>query len=286
MELKITGDAPKTEDFTMGFTPLDETNSLLQIKFKSGVLASLRPQALVIGGKVFGYSDAPLSRGPDELSIALPTSFLITNPEVIVKPLLGDNRAGAKKNLLGASAENERLVYLTQDDTDASYLLFGRGLKDVKVVPDGQVAFSPVGTGEDVDTLRLVKIKLTTVKQLKQIILQRPSERPFLVSVPALPSASSSSTQSSDPKFQERVTVGSDEATIVGDGLNLVDSVVFGKTELTISDKSAKAIKLKGLSAARVTAVAKTQEITLKSKTGSTKITLEVVSQKVETVAK
>ena len=39
--------------------------------------------------------------------------------------------------------------------------------------------------------------------------------------------------------------MGADEATIVGEGLNTVDSVMFGKTALTITDKSAKQIKVK-----------------------------------------
>ena len=298
MPVTIEGNAPKLSDIVAApFTPLDETNSLLQIKFKSGVISPLRPLVLVVGGKVFGYSDAPLARGDDSLSIALPTAFLIANQEVIVKPLLGDDRADLRLKLFDAATESERLVYLNQDDNYVSYLLFGRGLKDIGVVypaPDktdsskSLVTASALTPDQDEDTLQLVKIKATAIKQLKQVIFQRKKERPFVVSVPALPAAASATDKtSSDPKFAERVTVGADEATIVGDGLTAFDTVMFGKTPLTISDRSDKAIKLKGLVNAGVTAVAKTQEISLQPKAGrATKINLEVVSQKVETVAK
>jgi hypothetical protein len=75
------------------------------------------------------------------------------------------------------------------------------------------------------------------------------------------------------PTFQERLVVGSDGATIVGGGLDAsVDKVQFQGKDLTN---------------AGATAVARTQKISLIPKTGATtKVTLEIVSQKIETVAK
>jgi hypothetical protein len=284
MDITVYRDTAKPVSFeTPAVTPLDETNSLLQIKLRPGVFVPQRPLVLVIGGKVFGYSDAPVARDGDTLSIALPTAFLISNPEVIVKPLLSSDDIGKAATLFAASTENERLVFVTQNTTKATYLLFGRRLVDVNVLSPSNVTPTQVGSGEDKDTMRLIEMDLDVVKQQKQVVLQRPKERPFVVALPALPS---SDQPKQDPKFQERVAVGADEATIVGEGLNAVDKVLFGKQELTITDKSAKAIKIKGLAAAGVTTVARTQEILLVSKTGSTKITLEVVSQKIETVAK
>jgi hypothetical protein len=66
----------------------------------------------------------------------------------------------------------------------------------------------------------------------------------------------------------------------------LAVKVMFGKASL-VADISDKTIKLKGLAAAGVTAIAKSQDIDLIAKDGSkTTVKLEVVNSKVETVAK
>jgi hypothetical protein len=117
---------------------------------------------------------------------------------------------------------------------------------------------------------------------LKQVVLQHTNERPFVVTFPALPAAASAKQ---DPAFQERVTAGTDEAVIAGDDLGKVTQVFFQKQELN-KTLDGKLLRVKGLVAAGVTTVAKTQSIDLKTATGTTTIKLEVVNSKVESVQK
>jgi hypothetical protein len=100
----------------------------------------------VVGGKVFGYADAPILvqswQDKTILSVVLPTSFLLSNPEVVVKALLADDRFCGdtqasfcdKVSLFEPSAELERLVLLEQGSTQIKYLLFGLNLDHLSVV--------------------------------------------------------------------------------------------------------------------------------------------------------
>jgi hypothetical protein len=296
-------------------TAIDEANSLLFIQLDHVHTLPNLPLVLVIGGKVFGYSDAPILRENDTLSVVLPTAFLISNPEVTVKPLMADDRPEmhqlAKAKLFDPSAELERLVLLEQGTTRLKYLLFGRRLKSaVVLVPVPQaptsaadepakgakakgadkpqksalpdIELKSVGSGTDDDTIRLLEVDANLAKTLKQVVLQRTGERPFVVTFPALPAAASAKQ---DPAFQERVTAGTDEAVIAGDDLGKVTQVFFQKQELN-KTLDGKLLRVKGLVAAGVTTVAKTQSIDLKTATGTTTIKLEVVNSKVESVQK
>jgi hypothetical protein len=270
----------------MTITAVDESNSLLQVQTNPVSSSSSLPLVLVIGGKVFGYNDAPIRREGTLLSVILPTSFLIANPEITVKPLFVDDTYLAKQSLFAAGTEIERIVLVQQDAKSATYLLFGRNLAQVKAVAPMNITLAPVGNGQADDALRQIEVSADAAKSLKQIIFQRPSERPFVVAVPAPPAADQTAQAL---KFQERVTIGADEAVIVGDNLKSVSKVQFQKKDLTISKRSddGKSITVTGLASAGATAVAKTQDIDVLTQTGKlATIKLEVVSSKVETVAK
>jgi hypothetical protein len=267
-------------------TAIDESNSLLQVETNPVSTSPSLPLVLVIGGKVFGYTDAPIRREGALLSVVLPTSFLIANPEITVKPLFVDDAYFAKQPLFTVGTEIERLVLVQQDTKSATYLLFGRNLAKVQAVAPPNITPKAVGNGQADDTLQQIEISLDVAKALKQIIFQRPKERPFVVAVPTLPTADQTPPTT---KFQERVTVGADEAVIVGDNLKPVSKVQFQKKDLTISKRSddGKSITITGLASAGATAVAKTQDIDLLTSTGKlATIKLEVVNNKVETVAK
>ena len=200
-----------------------------------------------------------------------------------MKPLLVDDKKySSTKSLAEASAELERLLLVSQDDKSVRFLLMGRRLEAVEVRSPLNLKVQPVGSGIADGTLRLLEIPTETAKHTKLIVLQRPNERPFVVALPAL--AASEKKQS--PKFQERVIIGADEAVIVGDDLEKVDKVMFGKQQLR-TEKSGNSIKVKGLAGAGATAIAKTQEFTVVSTSGEKTVAqLEVVSSKVETVVK
>jgi hypothetical protein len=309
-------------------TAIDESNSLLQIEFDPPVktLPSM-PLVLVIGGKVFGYSDAPISRqqGPigsdytvatNGLSAALPTAFLLSNPDVVVRPLMVDDRYFDKATLFEPSDEGVRFLLLAQttkpqqkkkkedtgqagkaqkNDTQSAgtvkYLLYGRSLDDVSVVVP-KADLQELGDGVDSESLRLLELDLAVAKTQKLVVLQHAGGRPFVVALPALPADPANPTKPDQPatglKFQERVTVGADEAVIVGDGLTADTTVSFQKQPLTAKlSADGKSLKIAGLAAAGATAAAKTQDIDVK--TGTSKpvtIKLEVVNTKVETVQK
>jgi hypothetical protein len=270
----------------MNITAVDESNSLLQVEINPVRSSASLPLVLVIGGKVFGYNDAPIRREGTLLSVVLPTSFLVANPEITIKPLFVDDTYLAKRSLFAAGTEIERIVMVQQDAKSATYLLFGKNLAQVKAVAPTNITLKPVGNGQADDALRQIEVSADVAKSLKQIILQRPNERPFVVAVPAPPAADATAQTL---KFQERVTIGADEAVIVGDNLKSVSKVQFQKKDLTISKRSddGKSITVTGLASAGATAVAKTQDIDVLTPTGKLgTIKLEVVSSKVETVAK
>ena len=78
------------------------------------------------------------------------------------------------------------------------------------------------------------------------------------------------------------------KAVVFGDDLGKVKKVMFQKQELTNIEKAddGKSLKIKGLAAAGVTAVAKTQSIDLILPSGKATVKLEVVNSKVESVTK
>jgi hypothetical protein len=270
---------------------IDETNSLLTVRMDD-VPPSCGLPVIVIGGKAFGYSDAPVKRESDgthtTLSALLPTGFLFANPDLAVHPVLADSRYVGKANLFGPDVEPYRLLYLRQDADNAYYLVYGRGLDDVDVVSPDDLNLDEIADGNESDTMRTLKVPLKTAKSLKALVLQSTNDRPFIVSVPALPTTDTTKDGADGPKFRERVTVGADQAVVVGDGLDKVQKVLFQKQELTNIEKSddGKSLKIKGLAAAGVTAVATTQSIDLILASGKVTLKLEVVTSKVENVTK
>ena len=270
---------------------IDETNSLLSVTLEDVPPACGLP-ILLVGGKAFGYSDAPIKRQSDgahtTLSVLLPTAFLFANPDVVVHPVLADFRYAGRASLFGPDVEPYRLLYLRQDTDSAYYLVYGRGLDDVQVVLPPDLNLEEIADGNQSNTMRTLKIPLKTAKALKALVLQSTNGRPFVVSVPALPATDPAKDASDGPKFQERVTVGADEAVVVGDDLGKVQKVMFQKQELTNVEKSddGKSLKIKGLAAAGVTSVAKTQSIDLILPSGKVTVKLEVVNSKVENVTK
>ena len=285
-------------------TIIDDSNSLLKIPISGYDPLKDMPPVLVIGGKVFGYADSPIDRfcehGKCSLVAALPTGFLASNPLITVKPLLTYEKIEQKANrtfpLFLQSAETERLSFLAQDSDSASYLMYGHNLQAASVVwpalkPDGicdieRICLRTVASGPDDGTLRLVKLPISFAKNGKQLIIERANERPFPLGIPAPPTPGAAEPAKADPTFKERVTVGSDEATIVGDGLDAVSAVTYKGRPLVIRKKTSSAINLAGLAAAGATATARTTEVSLVSLSGATNVKLEVVNMKVETVEK
>jgi hypothetical protein len=283
---------------------LDEATSLLQVPINSFVVDRDIPPVLLIGGKVFGYSDAPIERKCTPktsycvLSATVPTALLAASPVIQVKALMLDDD-GLPPELHRAfrldpeKLEREKLVYLTHDKDSASYLLFGHDLDEIELIwPAVKDALQPLPQSAGRDSPKLLKLPLAFAETASNVILRRqaPGDHPFLVTVTASPNNDGSAADAGKknvPKFQDNVLVGADEASIVGENLDDIANVLFGNQKLKIAEQTPTLIKLTGLAAAKVSAIPKTQEITLVPKFGSpTAIPLEIVTGKIEVIPK
>jgi hypothetical protein len=191
-------------------------------------------------------------------------------------------------------------VLVSHDQNTATYLVYGHDLNQAKVVwparnadpacPRNQLCLQPIGTGVDDGTLRILRLPVDLAKDPSSIVLQRAGhDHPFAVAVPALPAEAAAGTAAAttDPKFQDRIVVGADEGTIVGQKLDSVVSVSYGGKPLAIVAQTPTSIKISGLAAAGASAVAKTADIVLVNQAGKqTKVPLEVVSSRIEVLSK
>lgn len=176
---------------------VDDTNSVLMVGF-TGNLPHLRdgtPYVIfVIGNKVFGFSDAPITwrQTPDSItegSVLVPTSLLLASKQVEIKSLLARSGTELTLPLFGISpaSKAETLVLIEQGTDYARFLLNGNRLRDLSVVapPDG-VTITRVGSPADPDTQQFVRIPATVFKTYKQLVLQRAGDRPFILPLPAI----------------------------------------------------------------------------------------------------
>jgi len=178
-------------------TTIDDTNTLLTVRF-TGELPRLHggtPYVVfLIGNKVFGLSDAPITWSPPgnsiiEASVLVPTSLLLANKQFEIKSLLAKTETELTVPLPGISmaSKAETLVLIGQDEQYANFLLYGNRLDGLAVLaPSSGVDISQVGNPADSYTLRLLRIKTNLFKSYKQLVLQRPGDRPFTLALPTL----------------------------------------------------------------------------------------------------
>ena len=293
-------------------TPVDDTSVLLRVPIMDFNKSDDIPPYLLIGGKIFGYSDAPIDRdcngtaGTCTLSVALPKDFLAANPVVSVKALMLDEDGLVQSNAAATrtftiypqSVPAEKAILLSHDTSNATYLVYSHDLNQAALLwpacPASTLCLQPVSPTTDDGTVRVLRLPIELVKDTSSIVLQRvgTGERPFVLPIPALPSdatagaASAAGGATAAPKFQERVVVGADEGTIVGEKLDSITTVTFDGKPLTIVQKTPTVLKISKLASTGASAVAKTQEIVLSNLAGPQfKVPLEVVSSKVEFLA-
>lgn len=266
--------------------PLDDTTSLVEVQLDAARDKNKPDQVLVIGGKVFGYSDAPIVRNERSFVAVVPTALIQANPSVQVTALLAPAAYRASRIIDGVTprSRTERLVALGEAGGDTRLLLYGSRLRSAKVlVPAGAALADVAGTHpDDADSFRLVTVKTESLKGLKHLVLQRTRERPIFVALPT-----GEAPKKPEPKPRERIVVNGDAAVFDSDGLAELTGVTFKNKALTTSmanDK--KSVTVSGLRAAEVTAAAGT--VTLDFAFGDTKVPvkLEIVTARVETVAK
>jgi hypothetical protein len=293
----------KIEDFNI--KTVDQTNSLVTVKVNDACFLRDEfsekkdvpinpPLILVVGNRVFGYSEAPIQKSGDTLSAIVPTALLIANPRLTVKVLFQKNDSEASVDTalkFGTSdsaveyllSQTEHLILLDQQVDKSTFLLYGNRLNNVKVLAPTTAIVTKIGRPEDASTLLKLELTAEALKTHKQLLLQRDEDRPFLVQLPA------SESKESKPEFKpsERLTVGADEVVVEGDGLQDLTKVAFKGNQLT-AEKSAngKSVKLSGLSASGVTTTAGTKTLLFFFNDKRVEVQIEVVNSKVETVAK
>ncbi len=309
------GNQFQVDQKNVSVTTLDDATVLLRIPITNfDVNNDIKP-VLLIAGKVFGYSDAPIDRHCDAaagtcvLSVALPTGLLAANPFISVKDLMMDE-SGMTQSALAAnrtfalhpqSDVPDKLVFVTSDATTATYLVYGHDLDQTRILwparnvdtacPASQLCLEPLNSSAQDNSLKLLKLPADFVKEPASLVVQRTGANrvPFVLAVPAIPSeapAAGTAATSAGPKFQQRVVVGSDEATLVGDKLDSIVSASFSGKPLSLSSKTAGSLKISGLAAAGATSIARTDDIVFVNQAGKpTKVPLEVVSSRVEVLS-
>lgn len=287
-------------------TTLDETNSLVRVKVgfnqipDAGGSAPMKtPQdlerfpaiVLTVGPRTFGYSE--LQRKGNELSAVVPTALLVANSKLTLQVLFPTEECRTDVPLAPfvAFSQIERLVLLEQGKDASKFLLFGNRLGGAEVVSPEGVKFKGVGNPphNDTDTLRLLELTSAQMQSHKNLLLRRKDaqgnfERPFMVAVPVV-----DAKKPETPKAKERITVGSDEAVIEGEGMKELPKAFFRNQEITSKEiaEDGKSLRLLGLTRLGVTAAAATQPIVLEFKSGAkVTVNIEVVDTKGETVTK
>lgn len=260
---------------------IDDANSQVGVELEEILAVHEKlPLVLVIGGKVFGYADAPLVKEGNVLTVVVPTAFLASNPLVAVRSLFSDKSywAGAQtsiRELVGGSVA-PKLAVLEAGADSAKFLLYGARVDDKsKVLSPENGVLKPFGNPPSSE-LRTITLDKTQVKSQKQIVIQGADEFIFEVAVPSveLPDAAKPSIKPVQP-----VTVGSDEAAFKGEDLGALQKVVFNGVELELRKQAdGKVIWLKGLKAAGVTAEAKKQALDFYFKSGKQGISVDIVA--------
>lgn len=239
------------------------------------------PNVLVIGGRVFGYANAPVQRSGHDITVVVPLSLVTAHPRVQLRRLF----KGARTKVAGTAiplsefSRAERLVAIGPDGAGNSmYLLQGSRLGTVRVLHPNDAMLGDLGS--DRETMRTLTLKDTHLSKFKQLVLQRDGERPFLL---AMPSGARPPTVTA----RERVIVDADAAVFEAASFEGLKSVVWNGKTLTHSlIERNTATRVTGLKAIGATATPTRQTVEFEFETGKTSVVLDVVNGRLETVAR
>jgi len=242
-------------------------------------VSGLRPAPIVVvGDRVFGYSDAPVTRSGATLTAKVPMSLLQSNPQVTVTSLFRKYRLPSPVEGMNVFGGVERVVLLEQGSAASRFLLYGSRLAQLTVVEPAGASVVAVGRPEDAETMKLLTIPAAALKSHKQLLLRRGAERPFLLAMPPGEKAPAA-------KARERLVVNADEATFdLDSAIDAAPTVEWRKKPLKAERLDARTVRVSGLRAAGITAVAATETLEFAFAAGKGSATIEVVTQKVESI--
>ena len=236
---------------------------------------------LVVGGRVFGYSDAPLERSGNTLTAVVPAALVLANPKVTVTHLFGAHRSIVPITGLHETNLTERLVELEKGPNESRFLLYGSRLSNLTVVqPATGVTLADL-SAQDRGWLRVVTIHNDQRKSYKQIVLQRGTERPFLLAMPG-------AAKAPVVKALERVVVDSDVALFEADSNAGLKKVVWQEQDITTFKAldDGKTIRVWGLASRGISKAPTSQTFEFTFDGGKAAAGLEIVNKRVETVEK
>jgi hypothetical protein len=259
---------------------LDDTNVILQVTLDRDPGRILPRPVLVVGGRVFGYSDAPVKISGTSVTAVVPAALVLANPEVTVTQVFGTHSTTVAITNLHERNRAERLVQLDQDTAKSRFLLYGARLQNLVVVePASGVAVGDLGA-QDKDWLRVLTIESARLKSHKLLVLQRPGERPFQLAMPGAAKAPA-------VKAKERVVVGAAVALFEADSNEGLTKVVCQKEDIVFEKLGdGKTIRLSGLHSKGITTALTTQTCEFTFDAGKASATMEIVNNRVESVAK
>lgn len=245
---------------------------------------------IVIGGRVFGLSDAPITRSPGPvnsfiLRAVVPTNLLMSATAIQVKPLFWKKTYEASQPIAELHVEStpDKVVLLTPTATGARFLLYGNRLGDASILIPANVQLQQFNGFAGIDTLRTFELSTEQWKTVKQIVLQKgASERPTFLSVPSPPPDKAPTLTAT-----ERVTVGSTEIDLTSiDNLSTLKYVRFKGREikfLVSEDKKSITLFDFGSTGLTTAPVKRALEFEFEDKKKSN-LTLDIINSKVETV--
>lgn len=277
------------------------------------------PVLLLIAGKVYGQSDAPLARtdglttgsscpnykksegttvqtAGKSLGLTIPTATLLANPVVTMKRLFEGQDQTFQFPLTGSSvspmSQTDRLVLLSATKTGADFLLYGIGFnqvdsKDAKSV-NPPVPLAPIpdpAAGPDTaDAMRYVSLTKDQLSQYKFLVITRKGQAPEAIAIPAVTLPDSGGA----PTVTSTVLKGDDQAVVTGTGLDTLLDVQFqGKPIKFTPAKDAKSpVVLLHLLAAGVTSKTSLQSLDFYFKQEPVKVKMDVFSGLVQTSAR
>jgi hypothetical protein len=282
---KLVDKAPPEIDNDVTVSTVDEANSRVTVTLKDQThVTDLPPLVMVIGGRVYGYADAPLERDEKAktLSAVVPTAWVVAHPEVTVKPLFAPRGFEDTKKIIddNPSGRTESLLLFQQEADKAKFILYGPRLGTLNVLYPTGVTPTLVEAGHGGKKLYIIELSRDQLKSYKQLVMYRTDERPFVLPMPAV-----EFKEPAKPKTAGRVTVKDDQASIQADGLKDLVRVTFEGRDVPFRISSdGKEIKLRGLRALGVTKTAGVRPLVLIYRDSVSTVSLEVVDTKVETV--
>jgi hypothetical protein len=262
----------------VAFTSVDDTNTQVSLTFK-GKLPDQNnfPLIMVIAGKAYGYSDAPIQRADKVLRVVVPTATLLANPTITTTSPFAPVSFWKPGQIVAGSyaqgTQSPKIGLLEQTDSGLEYLVYGPSLKDAMVIAPSGMSFSAL-PGDTSDSLRVITLTPTQAKSEKAIVFMTSNNLRFSL---ALPKADIPDENKYKLKPLKAVTIGDDEVIFQGESLTDLQKVLFNSAELKLRKQSdGKMVWISGLRASGATSDAKTQTLEFDFKSGKVNFSLSV----------